>query len=67
MTVTAIIQNSNCFLTGAAVYLKYLTESELDTIESILEETEAEKIKYSEADAEKLLTNLIYRELKKVV
>jgi 6-pyruvoyl-tetrahydropterin synthase len=45
----------------------FYNRSAIDDLAVILEETEAEKSKYSEADAEKLLTNLIYRELKKAV
>lgn len=45
----------------------FYNRSAVDDLAVILEETEAEKEKYSEADAEKLLTNLIYRELKKAV
>ena len=39
----------------------------LDDLGVILEETEAEKAKFTEADAAKLLTSLIYREIKKAV
>ena len=45
----------------------FYNRSAIDDLATILEETEAEKSKYLEADAEKLLTNLIYRELKKAV
>lgn len=45
----------------------FYNRSAVDDLAIILEETEAEKEKYTESDAEKLLTNLIYRELKKAV
>ena len=45
----------------------FYNRSAVDDLAVILEETEAEKEKYSESDAEKLLTNLIYREIKKVI
>ena len=35
----------------------------VDTLGAILEETETEKARFTEGDAEKLLTNLIYREV----
>ena len=43
----------------------YYNRSAVDDMGAILEETEAERNRYSEADAEKLLTSLIYRELLK--
>ena len=43
----------------------YYNRSAVEDLGAILEETEAERNRYSEADAEKLLTNLIYRELLK--
>ena len=39
----------------------------LDDLGVILEETEAEKARFTEDDAAKLLTSLIYREIKKAV
>ena len=45
----------------------YYNRSAVDDLGAILEETEAEKSKYSEQDAENLLTTLIYRELTKEV
>ena len=45
----------------------FYNRSAVDDLAVILEETEAEKEKHSEADAEKLLTNLIYREIKKAI
>ena len=45
----------------------FYNRSAVDDLAVILEETEEEKEKYSEADAEKLLTNLIYREIKKAI
>lgn len=41
----------------------YYNRSAVDDLGKILEETEQEKARYSEQDAEKLLTYLIYREL----
>lgn len=41
----------------------YYNRSAVDDLAIILEETEEEKNRYSEADAEKMLTYLIYREL----
>lgn len=43
----------------------YYNRSAVDDLGEILEETDEEKAKYSEQDAEKLLTYLIYRELVK--
>ena len=45
----------------------YYNRSAVDDLGAILEETEAEKAKYKEADAEGLLTLLIYREITKAV
>lgn len=45
----------------------FYNRSAIDDLAIILEETEEEKEKYSESDAEKLLTNLIYREIKKAI
>ena len=45
----------------------FYNRSAVDDLAIILEETDAEKQKYSESDAEKLLTNLIYREIKKAL
>lgn len=45
----------------------YYNRSAVDDLAVILEETEAEKSKYTETQAEQLLTHLIYRELKKAV
>ena len=39
--------------------------SATDDLGSILEETETEKEKYSDSDACEMLTNLLYREIKK--
>lgn len=41
----------------------FYNRSAVDDLAAILEETESEKARYSESDAEKLLTYLIYREL----
>ena len=43
----------------------YYNRSAVEDLGAIREETEAERNRYSEADAEKLLSNLIYRELLK--
>lgn len=45
----------------------YYNRSAVDDLALILEETETEKAKYTEAQAEERLTYLIYREIKKVV
>lgn len=45
----------------------FYNRSAIDDLAVILEETETEKQKYNESDAEKLLTNLIYREIKKAL
>lgn len=45
----------------------YYNRSAVDDLAGILEETETEKAKYKEADAEKLLSYLIYREIKKAI
>ena len=45
----------------------FYNRSAVEDLAMILEETEAEKEKYSESEAEKLLTNLIYREIKKAI
>lgn len=45
----------------------FYNRSAIDDLAVILEESEAEKAKYKESDAEKLLTNLIYREIKKAI
>ncbi len=43
----------------------WYNRSALDDLAEILEYTEAEKARYTEQQAEKFLTDLIYRELKK--
>ena len=43
----------------------YCNNSAVDILGDILEETEQEKAKYTETEAENLLTFLIYRELKR--
>lgn len=43
----------------------YYNRSALDDLSEILEETEAEKEKYTESEAEKLLSMLIYREIER--
>lgn len=43
----------------------FYNRSAVDDLGAILEETEQEKARYTEQQAEQLLTSLIYRELKK--
>jgi hypothetical protein len=43
----------------------YYNRSAVDDLGAILEQSEREKAQYSEAEAENLLTHLIYRELKR--
>lgn len=43
----------------------YYNRSAVDDLGAILEETEAEKSRYKEADAERLLSCLLYREIVK--
>lgn len=43
----------------------YYNRSAVDDLGAILEETETEKARFTETEAEKRLTDLIYRELKK--
>lgn len=43
----------------------YWNRSAVDDLGAILEQSEQEKAKYTEEQAEKMLTHLIYRELKK--
>lgn len=45
----------------------YYNRSAVDDLATILEETDSEKAKYTEAQAEERLTYLIYREIKKAV
>lgn len=45
----------------------YYNRSAVDDLGSILEETEAEKAKYDEQQAEEMLSKLIYREIAKAV
>lgn len=45
--------------------LYFYNRSAVDDLGAILEETEQEKARYMEQQAEQLLTSLIYRELKK--
>jgi len=45
----------------------FYNRSAVDDLGAILEETEVEKAKYTEQDAEKMLTWLIYREISKTV
>ncbi len=41
----------------------YYNRSAVDDLAAVLEETEAEKARFTEPEAEKMLTHLIYREL----
>lgn len=45
----------------------YYNRSAVDDLGEILEETEAEKARFTEQQAEERLTHLIYREIKKAV
>jgi hypothetical protein len=45
----------------------YYNRSAVDDLAAILEQTETEKAKYNEQESEKLLTCLIFREIKKAV
>ena len=52
-------------LAGVLDTCYYYNRSAIDDLGSILEETDEEKARYTEEQAEQLLTSLIYRELKK--
>ena len=45
----------------------YYNVSAVDLLATLLEETDSEKTKYNEREAENLLTQLIYREIKKAI
>ena len=45
------------------LFCYYYNRSAVDDVAEILQETEEEKKKYSEQDAERLLSNLIFREI----
>lgn len=45
----------------------FYNRSAVEDLGNILEETEAERNKYTEAEAEEMLTRLIYREIRKAV
>ena len=47
------------------LFCYYYNRSAKDDLGAILEESEAEKAKYTEQEAEEMLTRLIYRELEK--
>lgn len=47
------------------LFCYYYNRSAVDDLGAILEETEEEKAKYTEQQAEELLTRLIYREMEK--
>lgn len=48
-----------------SLFCYYYNRSAADDLGAILEETEEEKAKYTEREAEEMLTRLIYRELEK--
>lgn len=52
-------------LAGVLDTCYYYNRSAVDDLGAILEETEEEKARFTEQEAEQLLTNLIYRELTK--
>lgn len=52
-------------LPSALNTLYYYNVSAVDLLGDILEQTEEERSKYSESDAEELMTKLLYRELSK--
>lgn len=52
-------------LPSALDTLYFYNRSAIDDIGAILEETEQEKARYTEQQAEQLLTSMIYRELQK--
>ena len=52
-------------LAGVLDTCYYYNRSAVDDLGAILEETEEEKARYTEEQAEKTLTTLIYKELKK--
>ena len=52
-------------LAGVLDTCYYYNRSAVDDLGAILEETDEEKARYTEEQAEKMLTTLIYRELKK--
>ena len=52
-------------LAGVLDTCYYYNRSAVDDLGAILEETDKEKARYTEEQAEKTLTTLIYRELKK--
>ena len=47
------------------LFCYYYNRSAVDDLAEILEENETEKLKYSEKEAEEMLTNLIFREIVK--
>jgi len=52
-------------LAFGGLFLYYYSRSAVDDLGAILQETEAEKARYSESDAERVLTLLIFRELER--
>jgi hypothetical protein len=52
-------------LAMGGLFCYYYNRSAVDDLGAILEETETEKSRFTESDAEDLLTNLIYREVTK--
>lgn len=49
-----------------SLFCYYYNRSAVDDLKQILQETDAEAARFTETDAENLLTNLIYRELEKL-
>lgn len=60
----AIFKDWASGLALGGLFCYYYNRSAVDDLGEILEETEAEKAKYTEAEAEEMLTRLIYRELR---
>lgn len=63
-TSYAIFKDWASGLALGGLFCYYYNRSAVDDLGKILEETEAEKVKYTEAKAEEMLTRLIYRELR---
>lgn len=60
----AIFKDWASGLALGGLFCYYYNRSAVDDLGAILEETETEKAKYTEAEAEEMLTRLIYRELR---
>ena len=61
----AIFQDWAQGLALGGLFCYYYNRSAVDDLGAILEESESEKAKYSERQAEEMLTRLIYREMRK--